>query len=167
MNDTFRSCADLSCDGGISTCLLRAVQSPKKLHDIYRKHVEFGLMCQNKRNELLTPLLNTLLDDHINWLGTKMCLGCFAVAFGISEKRLREKLLLVARGAELARKVGSGQRVAPKTEKFLGYLEDLTKNQAEKSPKGGRLFSCPRGKPNALRSESRIWKPFSIGTIRR
>ena len=136
INDTQLSCADVSCAGG-SSCLQKAAQSsPKKFYDLYHKRVEFGLMSQAKRNEQLVQLLNTFADHHTNWFGVRMC-ACFSAAIGVSQKRLREKLVLVTAGGKLARKLGSGQRDGPKTQQFLGYLENLRDNHSEKNPKGG------------------------------
>lgn len=150
INDTQLSCADVSCAGG-SSCLQKAAQSsPKKFYDLYRKRVEFGLMSQAKRNEQLVQLLNTFADDHTNWFGLRMCVACFSAAIGVSQKRLREKLVLVTAGGKLARKLGSGQRDAPKTQQFLGYLENLRDNHAEKNPKGDDYFLAPPGKTERI-----------------
>lgn len=140
------------------------MKTPHKLYEIYKKHVEFGLLSQADRNKAFADLALTqcAASKTFNWVDCRMCLSCFSVAFGMSAKRLQEKITLSQQGElpfdmklklagpRLVRKVGTGARGCTKADRFLGHLEDLCKNQAEKNPKGDDYFLPPPGKTERI-----------------
>lgn len=80
------------------------------------------------------------------------------------EQGLRFDMKLKLAGSRLARKIGTGVRDCTKSDRFLGHLEDLVKNHAEKNPKGDDYFLPPPGKTERIEESVNHFVLTQLGT---